>query len=81
MMVIIHHNLRLYGFSSLCAEITIRWGIINNSQMHTVVHSVTLIHIAHMMVIIQHKLRLYGFSSTIAEITFSWGIMNISQHA
>jgi len=26
MMVIIHHNLRLYGFSSFIAEITFRWG-------------------------------------------------------
>jgi len=32
MMVIIHHNLRLYGFSSLIAEITFRWGIMNISQ-------------------------------------------------
>ena len=32
MMVIIHHNLRLYGFSSLIAEITFRWGIRNISQ-------------------------------------------------
>ena len=29
MMVIIHHNLRLYGFSCLNAEITFRWGIVN----------------------------------------------------
>jgi len=32
MMVIIHHNLRLYGFSSLIAEITFRWGIMHISQ-------------------------------------------------
>ena len=32
MMVIIHHNLWLYGFSSLIAEITFRWGIMNISQ-------------------------------------------------
>ena len=32
MMVIIQHNLRLYGFSSLIAEITFRWGIMNISQ-------------------------------------------------
>ena len=34
MMVIIHHNLRLYGFSSLIAEITFRWGTMNISNMH-----------------------------------------------
>jgi len=32
MMVIIHHNLRLYGFSSLITEITFRWGIMNISK-------------------------------------------------
>jgi len=32
MMVIIHHNLRLYGFSSFTAEITFRWGTVNISQ-------------------------------------------------
>jgi len=32
MMVIIHHNFWLYGFSSLIAEITFRWGIMNISQ-------------------------------------------------
>jgi len=32
MMVIIHHNLRLYGFSSLIAETTFSWGIMNISQ-------------------------------------------------
>jgi hypothetical protein len=32
MTVIINQNLRLYGFSSLFAEITFRWGIVNISQ-------------------------------------------------
>ena len=32
MMVIIHHNLRVYGFSSLIAKITFCWGIMNISQ-------------------------------------------------
>ena len=32
MMVIIHRNLRLYGFSSFIAEITFRWGTVNISQ-------------------------------------------------
>jgi len=32
MMVIIHHNLRLYGFSSFIEEITFRWGTVNISQ-------------------------------------------------
>jgi hypothetical protein len=32
MMVIIHHNLQLYGFSSFITEITFRWGILNISQ-------------------------------------------------
>jgi len=32
MMVIIHHNLQLYGFSSLNAVITFHWGIMNMSQ-------------------------------------------------
>jgi hypothetical protein len=32
MMAKIHHNLRLYGFSSLIAEITFCWGILNISQ-------------------------------------------------
>jgi hypothetical protein len=32
MMVIIHHNLRLYGFSCLIAEITFCWGIVNIRQ-------------------------------------------------
>jgi len=31
-MVIIHHNLQLYGFSSLITEITFRWDILNISQ-------------------------------------------------
>jgi len=31
-MFIIHHNLRLYGFSTLIAEITFRWGIVNIRQ-------------------------------------------------
>jgi hypothetical protein len=32
MMVIIPHNLWLYGFFSLTAEITFRWGIVNITQ-------------------------------------------------
>jgi hypothetical protein len=32
MMVITHHNLQLYGFSSLTAEITFLWGILNIHQ-------------------------------------------------
>ena len=32
MMVIVHHNLRLYGFSCLIAEITFCWGIVNIHQ-------------------------------------------------
>jgi hypothetical protein len=32
MMVIIYHNLRRNGFSSLIAEIAFRWGIVNISQ-------------------------------------------------
>jgi len=32
MMVIIHHNLRLYGLSSLIEEITFGWGIMNISK-------------------------------------------------
>ena len=32
MMVIIHHNLWLYSFSSLIAEITFCWGIVNIRQ-------------------------------------------------
>jgi hypothetical protein len=31
-MVIIHHNLRLYGFSTLSAESTVCWGIVNIRQ-------------------------------------------------
>ena len=31
-MVIIHHNLRFYDFSSLIAENTFRWGIVNIRQ-------------------------------------------------
>jgi hypothetical protein len=32
MMVIINHNLQLYGFSCLIAEITFLWGIVNIRQ-------------------------------------------------
>ena len=32
MTVIIHHSLRLYGFSCLVAEITFHWGIVNICQ-------------------------------------------------
>jgi hypothetical protein len=32
MMALIHHNLRLYVFSSLIAEINFCWGIVNISQ-------------------------------------------------
>jgi hypothetical protein len=32
MMVIIQHNLWLYGFSSFVVEITFRWGIMNISR-------------------------------------------------
>jgi hypothetical protein len=31
-MVIIHHYLRLYGYSSVITEITFRWGTVNISQ-------------------------------------------------
>jgi hypothetical protein len=36
MMVIIHHSLRVYGFSSLTAEITFCWGIVNIHQQANV---------------------------------------------
>ena len=32
MMVVIHHNLQLYGFSSSIAEINFQWGIVNIRQ-------------------------------------------------
>ena len=32
MMVIIHHNVQLYGLSSFTAEITFHWGTVNISQ-------------------------------------------------